>query len=339
MRSSTPQPSFTAGSALPAGGRRRQPIRCCPAPSCTGMPRSSGWMAVRFLIQRWHYDHPEIPDAIAVTGVADGKLSMRYFDYRGVYRVYAVSLEDPGGGSGATRPGSATVHRHPQRRRRHDHRPGPAVPGRVRLGGRPRDHLPAKPGKARPASGRPFRSRRDGAPGDRSQPLHDAGHDGPRRPAIAVAGVLHPRAVLGLLLVFSPEAQHSRNLAERPGAEIVIFDSTAPAGEGEAVYITATAEEIHDDDLDAVCPEAFRTAAGARRFTPADLRDDLRLYVAHAHDHARSTSPRIIPATAAASTPASRRSRLAQASSCPTRGPGRSAGNGPGRWRSRARDV
>jgi nitroimidazol reductase NimA-like FMN-containing flavoprotein (pyridoxamine 5'-phosphate oxidase superfamily) len=81
--------------------------------------------------------------------------------------------------------------------------------------------------------------------------------------------------------VSSPEAQHSRNLAERPEAEIVIFDSTAPAGEGEAVYITATAAAIPDDELEAVCPEAFRATAGARRFTPDDLRGGaLRLYVA-----------------------------------------------------------
>src|SRR6202007_3362862 len=73
--------------------------------------------------------------------------------------------------------------------------------------------------------------------------------------------------------VSSPDAQHSRNLAERPEAEIVIFDSTAPAGHGEAVYITAIAETVPDDELEAACPEAFSTAAGARRFTPADLRD------------------------------------------------------------------
>jgi hypothetical protein len=41
--------------------------------------------------------------------------------------------------------------------------------------------------------------------------------------------------------VSSPGAQHSLNLAERPDAEIVIFDSSVPAGAGEAVYITATA--------------------------------------------------------------------------------------------------
>jgi hypothetical protein len=51
------------------------------------------WLDGRqFLILRWHYDHPEIPDAIAIIGIADGQLSMHYFDHRGVYRVYAVSL-------------------------------------------------------------------------------------------------------------------------------------------------------------------------------------------------------------------------------------------------------
>ena len=48
----------------------------------------------RFLIWRAHYDHPEIPDAIAIIGVIDGELSMQYFDTRGVYRVLAVSLDE-----------------------------------------------------------------------------------------------------------------------------------------------------------------------------------------------------------------------------------------------------
>jgi nitroimidazol reductase NimA-like FMN-containing flavoprotein (pyridoxamine 5'-phosphate oxidase superfamily) len=83
--------------------------------------------------------------------------------------------------------------------------------------------------------------------------------------------------------VSSPEAQHSRNLAARPEAEIVIFDSTAPASQGEAVYISATAAAVPAGELEAVCPEAFRTTAGARPFTPGELRDGgLRLYVARA---------------------------------------------------------
>ena len=82
----------------------------------------------------------------------------------------------------------------------------------------------------------------------------------------------------------SPQAHHSRNVAERPEIEIVIFDSTADVGDGEAVYLAATARPIRDNELETVCPEAFRTTAGARRFEPEELRGDapLRLYVAHA---------------------------------------------------------
>jgi nitroimidazol reductase NimA-like FMN-containing flavoprotein (pyridoxamine 5'-phosphate oxidase superfamily) len=81
--------------------------------------------------------------------------------------------------------------------------------------------------------------------------------------------------------VSSPRAQHSRNIEQRPGVEIVIFDSTAPVGEGEAVYLAATASVVADEQLEAVTPEAFRTTAGASRLTREDLaRADLRLYVA-----------------------------------------------------------
>lgn len=36
--------------------------------------------------------------------------------------------------------------------------------------------------------------------------------------------------------VSSPEARHSRNIAARPGVAVVIFDSTAPVGTGQAVF-------------------------------------------------------------------------------------------------------
>jgi hypothetical protein len=48
----------------------------------------------RFLIQRSVTDHPEFPDALAVIGVTDEQLCMHYFDSRGVYRVYAVSVDE-----------------------------------------------------------------------------------------------------------------------------------------------------------------------------------------------------------------------------------------------------
>jgi hypothetical protein len=47
----------------------------------------------RFIIWRSHCEHPEIPDAITIIGVLNGQLSMHYFDSRGVYRVYAASLD------------------------------------------------------------------------------------------------------------------------------------------------------------------------------------------------------------------------------------------------------
>jgi hypothetical protein len=47
----------------------------------------------RFVIWRSHYDHPKIPAGITIIGVTEGRLSMHHFDQRGVYRVYAVSLD------------------------------------------------------------------------------------------------------------------------------------------------------------------------------------------------------------------------------------------------------
>ena len=46
----------------------------------------------QFLIHRTHYDHPQLPDAVAVIGVVDGKPSMHYFDVRGVHRTFTVAI-------------------------------------------------------------------------------------------------------------------------------------------------------------------------------------------------------------------------------------------------------
>ena len=52
------------------------------------------------------------------------------------------------------------------------------------------------------------------------------------------------------LWVSSPDALHSRNLATRPEVSIVVFDSRAQIGEGQAVYITAVAAELTGTDLE-----------------------------------------------------------------------------------------
>lgn len=50
--------------------------------------------------------------------------------------------------------------------------------------------------------------------------------------------------------VSMPDARHSRNIAARPTISIVIFDSQAPIGAGQAVYLSAAAEELDGADLE-----------------------------------------------------------------------------------------
>ena len=88
--------------------------------------------------------------------------------------------------------------------------------------------------------------------------------------------------------VSAPHAHHSVNLAARPDVAIVIFDSTAPVGQGKAVYIAARAAMVRDDELAAGCAAAFsRVAPGAVAFTPDELSGGaaLRLFRARATGH------------------------------------------------------
>jgi hypothetical protein len=67
---------------------------------------------------------------------------------------------------------------------------------------------------------------------------------------------------------------HSRNLAARPELSIVVFDSQAPVGTGQAVYMAATAAELSGAELDQglqVYPGERGLAAGARAKTPPDV--------------------------------------------------------------------
>src|SRR5215211_6366186 len=49
--------------------------------------------------------------------------------------------------------------------------------------------------------------------------------------------------------VSSPEARHSRNIGTHPQVSIVVFDSRAPIGTGQAVYMAAVAEELPGAEL------------------------------------------------------------------------------------------
>jgi hypothetical protein len=76
----------------------------------------------RFLIQRARTDHPDFPDSISILGIMDRdraedprdadsrlasapRLCMHYFDSRGVFRVYDMSIDDGGWRLGRNAPG------------------------------------------------------------------------------------------------------------------------------------------------------------------------------------------------------------------------------------------
>jgi pyridoxine/pyridoxamine 5'-phosphate oxidase len=84
-------------------------------------------------------------------------------------------------------------------------------------------------------------------------------------------------------------ARHSRNLAVRPEAGIVIFDSTVPMGAGQAVYVEAIVEELEGEDAERWIQvfSARSEALGGPAWTTDDVRPParLRLYRATASTH------------------------------------------------------
>ena len=91
------------------------------------------------------------------------------------------------------------------------------------------------------------------------------------------------------LWVSKPESRHSRNLAARPQAAIVIFDSTPRQGAPEAVYVEAEAELLEEGE-DERWIDAFTRrseALGWPAWTVEDVRPPapLRLYLARATAH------------------------------------------------------
>jgi nitroimidazol reductase NimA-like FMN-containing flavoprotein (pyridoxamine 5'-phosphate oxidase superfamily) len=91
------------------------------------------------------------------------------------------------------------------------------------------------------------------------------------------------------LWISSPEARHSRNIAQRSRIGIVIFDSQVPINTGQAVYVEAQAHELTGDDLErAVKTYSARTTAHeGLPFSAADARAPARhrMYRATASAH------------------------------------------------------
>ena len=85
-----------------------------------------------------------------------------------------------------------------------------------------------------------------------------------------------------------PEATQCRNIAVRPEVSIVVFDSRIPVGNGQAVYMSAIAGPVPDDEITRALeiypgpPER-----GARRFAADQVRPPApyRLYRATVTEH------------------------------------------------------
>ena len=98
-----------------------------------------------------------------------------------------------------------------------------------------------------------------------------------------------PSGYAELYWVSSPEAQHSRNLAARQELSIVVFDSQAPVGEGQGVYMSADAEQLTgvgaERGIEVFC--RVSVSHGAKAWTVEDVREPaaLRLYRAHVAEH------------------------------------------------------
>jgi uncharacterized protein YhbP (UPF0306 family) len=88
----------------------------------------------------------------------------------------------------------------------------------------------------------------------------------------------------------SPEATHSRNIGVRPEVALVVFDSHAAIGTGQAVYMAGTAAELAGADVERgieLYPGEHGLRAGARPVSVQELRPPgpYRLYRATAVQH------------------------------------------------------
>jgi hypothetical protein len=62
--------------------------------------------------------------------------------------------------------------------------------------------------------------------------------------------------------VSSPEVRHSLNIALRPQLSIVVFNSQAPIGTGQGVYMSAVAQQLTGSELEQGIEIFSRTSLG-----------------------------------------------------------------------------
>jgi uncharacterized protein YhbP (UPF0306 family) len=90
-----------------------------------------------------------------------------------------------------------------------------------------------------------------------------------------------------ILWVSAPDSRHSRNIAERPDVAITVFDSDAPIGGAEALYLEATAGPIADDARAPALAVLNTRLPASHHLGPDDLEPagPLRVYQATISQH------------------------------------------------------
>ncbi|MEU4620319.1 pyridoxamine 5'-phosphate oxidase family protein [Actinoplanes sp. NPDC023801] len=70
-----------------------------------------------------------------------------------------------------------------------------------------------------------------------------------------------------------PSTRHSAAIAVRPDVGLVVFDSTVPIGQGQAVYVEAVAGQVPDAELEKAVAiySARAVGAGGRTWQVADV--------------------------------------------------------------------
>jgi uncharacterized protein YhbP (UPF0306 family) len=81
------------------------------------------------------------------------------------------------------------------------------------------------------------------------------------------------------LWVSSPEARHSRNIADRAEVAFTIFDSTVPFGGAEAVYCAARAGRVPDDELEQAAAVFAARFDELAEYTADEFRDPAELWL------------------------------------------------------------
>ncbi|MET0522411.1 MAG: pyridoxamine 5'-phosphate oxidase family protein [Jiangellaceae bacterium] len=98
-----------------------------------------------------------------------------------------------------------------------------------------------------------------------------------------------PEAYTDFFWLSRPSTRHSTNIADRPEVGLVVFDSTVPINQGQAVYVEAAAEQVPPADLEAAVAvfSARSVAGGGRPWEVADVVEpsSFRLYRARAAAH------------------------------------------------------